>query len=635
MTGYLCFSAGGFFAGAPALAATVLGLVLVLRILSAEEPFAGFGPGLITAITALGLFAIWTLSSAAWSDSPAGAMIEFDRALLYWLALVLFGTLPHDRQTMVWAVRGMSAVIVVVALAGLVTRLLPDVWEARAVVENNRLSFPLTYWNALGVLAAIAVVFCTQISSSASESRLARCLASAALPALGATLYFTFSRGGILAAALGLLAFAIVARPRGLISATLAAGPVTAVLLVLCYRADLLASGAYATPEGVSQGQGIAVAVVAAMVIAGLLRLALERSLDPVMDRISVSRSRVVPVLAGLAVVLVVVAVAADVPGRVGEQYDNFTAGDAIDDSGDLRGRLTSVGNNGRLDQWNVALDTFAANPIRGEGAGTFGRIWAQDGTDALKVEDAHSLYLEVLAELGLVGLTLLLIALAAVLVALARSARGPGNDVYAALFAAGLAWALHAGVDWDWEMPATGFWLFALGGYSLARRPEQGARFLVPERFGRVVLAIGVLALIVTPALMALSQAQLNKSVEALENDDCATAGDAALAAAKWVPPRPEPFQILGFCNSRAGQDDLAIQMAEAAISREPENWSLHYTLALVQAAAGVDPRPAASRALELSPNGRQASEAVELFDTDDPQEWRRRAQRTRLPIS
>lgn len=634
LTVYLCFSSGGFFAGAPALAATVLGLALVFRILTAEEPFAGFGLGLIAAMTALGLFAVWTLVSFAWSDAPAQAMIEFDRVLLYWLALVLFGTLPHDREAMALAVRALAAAIVMVALAGLITRLLPDVWEQSSGIENNRLGYPLTYWNALGIIAATGIVLCTHIASVASESRLARCLAAAALPALGATLYFTFSRGAILAAAIGLVAYAVVARPRGLLSTALAAVPVSAGLLVLCYGADLLASGDYATPAGVSQGHEIAAVLVGAMVAAGLLRFALDGTLDPAIRRISIPRTSMATALVGLALAAVLVAIVADLPGRIGDQYENFTAGDSIDDSGDLRGRLTSVGNNGRLDQWDVALDTFAANPLNGEGAGTFSRVWAQDGTDELKVEDAHSLYLEVMAELGLIGLMLLLGAIVALLVSFARCSRGPGNEVYAALLAAGLLWALHAGVDWDWEMPATGIWLFALGGYSLAGRPEAGVRFLVPGGFARLVLAVGALALIVTPALMVLSQARLDSSVEALRADDCTTAGERALAAARWVPPRPEPFQILSFCNSKAGENDLAIEMAKAAVSRDPQDWSLHYTLALVQAAAGVDPRPAAARALELNPLGEQPRKAVRGFDTDDPEKWRRRALSTRLPI-
>ena len=62
-------------------------------------------------------------------------------------------------------------------------------------------------------------------------------------------------------------------------------------------------------------------------------------------------------------------------------------------------------------------------------------------------VRDAHSLYLETAAELGLVGLAALLALFGGVVVA-ARRARTP------AAAAALAAWAVHAGVDWDWELP-------------------------------------------------------------------------------------------------------------------------------------------------------------------------------------
>src|SRR6201999_4320508 len=84
--------------------------------------------------------------------------------------------------------------------------------------------------------------------------------------------------------------------------------------------------------------------------------------------------------------------------------------------------------------------------------------------------------YLEALAELGLPGLIFLLVGLVAIFVGLARRIRGPDRIVYAAIFAAGLTWALQAGVDWDWEMPATAFFLFALGGMAIAAGPGEGS---------------------------------------------------------------------------------------------------------------------------------------------------------------
>jgi hypothetical protein len=65
---------------------------------------------------------------------------------------------------------------------------------------------------------------------------------------------------------------------------------------------------------------------------------------------------------------------------------------------------------------------------------------------------DAHSLYLETLAELGLVGLGLLALALAPPLLAAFRGASGGAGAAAAGGY---VAFLFHAGVDWDWEMPA------------------------------------------------------------------------------------------------------------------------------------------------------------------------------------
>ncbi len=637
ITLYLAFDAGGFFAGAPAVGATALGIVLVLRITIADEPFAGFGPWLVAAVVALGLYAVWTLASAFWSDAPAQAMIEFDRVLLYLLALVLFGSLPWNRRTLLWAVRALAAAMVLVALVGLATRLAPDVWSAPATVENDRLGYPLTYWNALGVFVAIAMVLCVNLAARREEPRLAKALGSAALPVLAATLYFTFSRGAIAAALVGLLAYALLARPRGLLSAALATVPPTVVALVFCFGADVLSTARYEVPAGIAEGHHVAWIVAACALVAALARLTLIQVLDPRLERLAVparaKRSAAVAAAVTGAVVLVVASVGFDAPRTVSDLYKHFVSGSGINDSGDLRSRLTNVDNNGRLVQWRVALDSFAAHPLKGEGAGTFARDWAKNGVGGFKVENAHSLYLGVLAELGAPGLIFLLVALVGLFGGLASRIRGPDRAIYAALLAAGLAWAAHAGVDWDWEMPATVFWLFALGGMAIAR--QTGTRSLpTPGRLGRAALGIGCLVLVVTPALMALSQGQLNSAVKALKDGDCRAASEDALAAIHFVPARPEPYQVLGFCDSRAGEYQLAIAMLTTAVARDPGTWDSYYGLALVRAAAEENPRAAAKKAQALAPHEPLAQNAVRIFRTDDPQKWRRRALSARLPI-
>ena len=98
--------------------------------------------------------------------------------------------------------------------------------------------------------------------------------------------------------------------------------------------------------------------------------------------------------------------------------------------SADLNSRLFDLSSNGRLQHWAVARDEFEAEPVVGAGAGSFAYTWAQRRPSSVTVQDAHSLYVETLGELGVVGLTLLATFLLVPLAAAAgarRSAVFPG----------------------------------------------------------------------------------------------------------------------------------------------------------------------------------------------------------------
>jgi hypothetical protein len=340
-------------------------------------------------------------------------------------------------------------------------------------------------------------------------------------------------------------------------------------------------------------------------------------------------------VVAGLLVAAMVV----DAPGRIDRQWDRFVAGDVVDDQGDTRSRLTDLGNNGRIDHWRVALDGFRDEPLIGNGAGTYQLLWARDRPYDFTVNDGHSLYLEVMSEFGLVGIVLLAGVLLSLLVGVALRVRGPQRDVQAAVLALIAIWMVHAGVDWDWEMPAVTLWLFALGGLALACPRGSGAEEPVastggPSQIVRIVASLGVLVLAITPAATVISQGHLDTAVAAFKRGDCQQAIDAALDSLDAVSVRAEPFEILGFCDVRQGQPRLALEAMENAVSRDPDSWETHYGLALVRASAGLDPRPQLAIARRLNPLEERPREATRLLRGDDPQKWKRRAQRARHPI-
>ncbi|HEV2059273.1 MAG TPA: O-antigen ligase family protein [Solirubrobacteraceae bacterium] len=608
-------------------------MLLVLRVTLAARPWCALSAGYVGGATALALLAAWTLASANWSDAPARAIIEYDRVLLYLLGFVVVGALGRTVERLRWVVRGIAAAAFGVCMCGLVTWLAPDVWPVDPTLAGERLSYPVGYWNALGLVAAIGSVMSFALTSDDREAPAARALAAAALPVLGVTLLLTFSRGAIAAGAIGLILLIVTGRPRALLSALIVVVPTVGLAVASAYGADLLATQD-ATPAANAQGHDVAFVVVLCCLIAAVARVALlplDRRMQllvlPPVLRSPATRWAAAAVVAASALIVSLVLGA---PGLISHQYDRFLNADSSTLPGD-RARLSNAGNNGRVDQWRVALDAFQREPVQGQGAGTYALEWDRHRPQIYQVEDGHSLYLEVLGELGVVGLVLVLAAIILVLGGFAARARGPDRVVGGALFGAGLAWAVHAGIDWHWEMPVVTLWFFAAGGLALAARADR-AGGAPSGPIGRAVAVAVCIALAVLPVRIFLSERSLRESARAFAAGDCATAVDRALDSAAALRARPEPFIVLGYCNVRLGQNALAVRAMRNAVDKDPDNWEGHYALALAQAAAGEDPRPSLRDARRLNPKSPLVFETTQLLG-DDPAAWRTRASRARLP--
>jgi O-antigen ligase len=632
----LGFRAGGFFANITGLAAALLCVLLLLRITTAQRPFEGWSAPLAVAAVALAGFAVWTLVSAAWSDAPSRALIEFDRALLYLLVLVLVGGRARTSDSLSTVLRWVWAAMVVVCVAGMLTRVLPATFPAGENINDERLSFPLTYWNAMGIMAALGLVLGLHLTASDRERPWLRVLAASTFPAVAVTLYFTFSRGGIVAAAVGVVAYVIAAHPRSLLGAVPAAVIPTAIAVKVAYGADRLATADYAAPAAAGQGHTVFLTVALCALAAAALRVAML-PLERRVERIPITREQRLRAYFAVAIAAVlalgVATVAFDLPTRIAQQRDAFAKGGILPATPDLRTRLTQVGSNGRVDLWRVARDSFRAEPLHGTGAGTFRLAWERDRpAPPVQANDGHSLYLEVLGELGWVGFLLLLVVVLTPLAIAVRRLAGRDRHVHAAFLAASLVLLLHAAVDWDWEMPALFVWFFGAAAALLAA-PRVARRKPGPARLLRVLGGLACLLVAITPLTVALSQARLNTAVAALQANDCSRAVDESLASLHWVDRRPEPFEVLGWCDLRGGQTKLGLGAMQAAEVRDPGDWEYPYAVAVAQALMGQDPRAAARRALERNPLEPMARDLVRAVRGDNPAKWRRAGARAPIP--
>jgi hypothetical protein len=637
LTVALAFVAGGFFPGTIGLTAGLLCLLLLARLTLAERPFAGWSAALAVSTGALALFSVWTLASSGWSDAPGRAMAEFDRALLYVLVLAFLGLHARGPGHLAMLLRWVALATAVVCGAALATRLLPTTFPTTAGVNVSRLAFPLTYWNAMGLFAGLGVILLTHLTASEREPPAVRVAAAAALPAVAAALYFTFSRGGIAACIAGVVIYLVLAHPRGLFAAMPAAGLPVAFVLVRAYGSEALAGEDLTSAAAHDQGRALCVVVIVSMVAAAVLR-ALALRVDRRAAAIPVSRRMRVSVFAATGAVAVVAFAAAvvafDLPARADRLYTEFVDTQPAADTGDLRSRLTNVNNNGRLAHWHVALEAAHEHPWRGTGAGTFQLLWEQGRPKPpFKVVDGHSLYYETRGELGWIGVVLLATVLVLPLGVAASRLKGPGRHVYAAFIAGGIALMIHATVDWDWEMPALFVWYLGAAGVVLAAPTDHARSLAEPRRLTRLVGGLACLLLAVTPLTVAFSQLRLNRSVEAFRHGDCATATDAALSSLDALSVQAEAFEILGWCDARAGRPGLAVDAMRAAQRRDPHNWQYAYGIAITEALAGEDPRPAAQLALRLNPLEPLAGRLVRDMRTTSARVRRTRAGHAPIP--
>ena len=271
--------------------------------------------------------------------------------------------------------------------------------------------------------------------------------------------------------------YALLGQPRGLLTAAIAAIP-AAIAVKVAYGADLLARADYDTAAAAPQARHVGLTVIACCAAAALLRAA-GLWLDARVERVRLPARARLLFAGGVIVVLVVGALAVNAPQKLNDARKTFSQGSYLNTS-DLRDRLTSTVDNGRVDNWRVALDGFDESWLHGTGAGTYRLTWELDRpAPPVKMNDGHSLYLETLSELGVPGLLLVVLALGTLLVGGLLRLAGPERHAYAMFVAGGAMLCLHAGVDWDWEMPALFVWLFGAGGVALAAR--AGARSREP----------------------------------------------------------------------------------------------------------------------------------------------------------
>jgi hypothetical protein len=133
---------------------------------------------------------------------------------------------------------------------------------------------------------------------------------------------------------------------------------------------------------------------------------------------------------------------------------------------------------------------------------------------------------------------------------------------------------------------------------------------------------------------VIAISQSHLETALAEFERDECDPAIGASLDSIHALGVRPEPYEVIGYCDARLGQGPLARLAMNNAIDRDPHSWEPHYGLAIVQASSGLNPMAQLQVAHQLNPLEPIIKQEIAAMQGGSPKIWKRRAHRARLPF-
>jgi hypothetical protein len=617
LIGGLALAGGGFDLSARHIAGLAVWLVVVGLLALGVGARASLGkPFYWTSGLILGL-ALLSAISSLWSGSIELSITEADRVLIYlgfFLAAFLIAQTDQRQQRFA---EGIAIVLALIAFAALATRLLPDIFDAGPGLGSGpRLRYPLGYWNANGLAFGIGVTMALWMSRRSLTASL-RWLAVASLPVLLLALYFTYSRGGLLALLVAASVLLALSHDRLWLLGTLAIGALGALPALLAVQARQSLADNSNSPVTVDQGLEVALLLAAGVALALALFAGLRwlEKRDGGKTGWALALSRNPKLLKGIALGAALLAIAAAI-AIGGRAWDQFSSSDLQfpNQPGEHFGELSGAG---RHDFYRVAIDAFEEKPVLGHGAGTYQFSWDQLRSISIPVKDAHSVFFEAFAELGLIG-GLLILALFGVLLwtgfAAWRDARGSQQELCAVLLAALVAFTVGAAIDWFWEIAALGAIFFLAGGILVAVRCAQLAPPLRSaatgrrenRRFGFVVAGLAI-AWITALGLIGplLVDHEIKASQDAAASGDIPSAVNHADTARSIEPWAATPYVQLGLLAQLQGDYVTAAGRLSQAINREDRSWLLYYLRSKIEHEAGNSSSARADlrRAQQLNP--------------------------------
>ena len=643
------------------------GLVVAVSVILAPPGARAYGLwpiGLLLAFTAVTAISIvWSVQpDHSWQD--AGRMFAYSG--VFGAGAALARVLPKRWPAIIG---GLALAAVIACGYALLTKVFPASLDPSDTFA--RLNEPYGYWNAVGLSAAMGAICCLWLGARRTGHALLRALAYPAMGLVLLTLLLAYSRGAMVALAIGVVVWFCVV-PLRLRSATLlvvgalGAGAVAA----WDFSRHALSAEAVALAPRTTAGHQLGALVLAMLVALTIAGIAIGFFTGRQAPSLLARRRAGTALLAAVVLLLIafVGALAVSQRGLTGSISHAFNAltDPNAKPPGNTPGRLTAVASE-RARYWKEALQVFDAHPVFGAGAEGYATAHLRYETQTLEVRHAHSFILQTLADLGLVGL-LAALALLFTWMAAAGRATHPLNRRWTSwrawleirsgerpgwrslhereltrytperigmlsMLTVVVVFGAHSLIDWTWYVPGVACVALLCAGWLAGRGPlladaTHSGRRAKPSNTRMLVAG----AVIVATLLAAWSQWQPQRSEEARQEAEArleAHAQPAAIAAANSAvsldPLSIEALFTLASVQQVSGRPALARATLERAVRLQPSNpqtWlvlgrydlmnnSPRAAVTELQAAIYLDPESISAEALA---NGQR--EAIEIHN-------------------
>jgi hypothetical protein len=437
------------------------------------------------ALFALALLTAYTALSIMWSLAPSDSWIEANRTFAYLSAFagtMALARLAPGRWSAV--LHGIALAAVVVSAWAVLTKVFPGALAGDETYA--RLRAPFDYWNSVGLNAAVGVVALLWLGARRSGRPAVNALAWPGIALCEVALMLSYSRGALLALAVGLVFwFAVV--PLRLRSAVVLLGASAGTAALVAWAFAMTGLSTDELPIELRADTGHELGALLLLLLVLLLGLGLAAGFLAAERPASLRAKRIAgrALLGVLAAVPVIVLIAlatapGGIDGQVSDGWEKLTNPNAATPANDPE-RLTKT-SSVRARYWEEAFDVHGVSPWVGTGAGAYATVRNRFRTGTLFVRHAHGYVPQTLADLGWAGLAVSLLALVLWGWAALRTAglrprdRGLPWDAervgMAALIAVALVFGTSSAVDWTWFVPANALMGLIAAAWVIARPP-------------------------------------------------------------------------------------------------------------------------------------------------------------------